>query len=60
VKDSKTRVLLTSVESDDFIDSEGNLVSVDADFSRVAVVYDLVKQDLKIEMKNIGEEREEE
>jgi hypothetical protein len=59
-KASKTRALLTGVESDDFIDSEGNLVSVDADFSRVAVVYDLVKQDLKIEMKNIGEEREEE
>jgi hypothetical protein len=33
-KASKTRALLTGVESGDFIDSEGNLVSVDADFSR--------------------------
>ncbi len=32
-KTSKIRVLLTGVESGDFIDSEGNLVSVDSDFS---------------------------
>jgi hypothetical protein len=44
VKDSKTRALLTSVECGDFIDSEGNLVSVDAHFSRVTEVHDLVKQ----------------
>jgi hypothetical protein len=43
VKTSKTRTLLTGVESDDFIDSEVNLVSVDADFSRAAEVHDLVK-----------------
>ncbi len=42
VKFSKTRVLLTGVESvdRDFIDSEGNLVSVDDDFSRTAEMYD--------------------
>jgi hypothetical protein len=53
VKVSKTRALLTGVESGNFIDSEGNLVSVDADFSRVAEVHDLGKQALKIEMKKI-------
>jgi hypothetical protein len=41
------------VESNDFIDSEGNIESVDDDFSRVAEVQDLVKQTLKIEMKKI-------
>jgi hypothetical protein len=41
------------VTSGDFIDPEGNLVSVDADFSRAAEVHDLVKQDLKIEMQKI-------
>jgi hypothetical protein len=53
VKDSKTRALLTGVTSGDFIDSEGNLVSVDADFSRAAEVHDLVKQTLKIEIQKI-------
>jgi hypothetical protein len=52
-KASKTRALLTGVTSGDFIDPEGNLVSVDADFSRAAEVHDLVKQDLKIEMQKI-------
>jgi hypothetical protein len=41
------------VESGDFIDSEGNIVSVDSDFSLTVEVHDLVKQDLKIEMKKI-------
>ncbi len=41
------------MESNDFIDSEGNIESVDDDFSRVAEVQDLVKQTLKIEMKKI-------
>ena len=49
-KVSKTRALLTGVESGDFIDPEGNLVSVDADFSRAAEVHDFVKQTLQIEM----------
>ncbi len=49
-KASKTRNLLTGVQSGDFIDSEGNLVSVDADFSHTTEVHDLVKQTLKIEM----------
>jgi hypothetical protein len=53
VKTSKTRALLTGVESGDFIDPEGNLVSVDADFSRAAEVHDPVKLALKIEMKKI-------
>jgi hypothetical protein len=52
-KASKTRVLLTGVESGDFIDFEGNLVSVDVDFSRDAKVYGLVKQTLKIEIQKI-------
>jgi hypothetical protein len=52
-KDSKTRTLLTGLESDDFIDSEGNSVSVDADFSRTVEVNDLLKQVVKIEMKKI-------
>ncbi len=53
MKVSKTRALLTGVESGDFIDPEGNLVSVDDDFSRAAEVHDLVKQALKIEMQKI-------
>jgi hypothetical protein len=53
VKASKTRAFLTGVESGDLIDPEGNLVSVDADFSRAAEVHDLVKQALKIEMQKI-------
>ena len=44
VKTSKTKTLLTGVESDDFIDSEGNLVSVDVDFSLTPEVHDLVKE----------------
>ena len=48
-RDSKARALLTGVESGDFIDSEGNHVSVDADFAR----YELVKQALKIEMQKM-------
>jgi hypothetical protein len=50
MKASKTKTLLTGVESVDSIDSEGNLVSVDTDFSRDVEVHDLVKQTLKIEM----------
>ncbi len=53
VKVSKTRALLTGVESVDLIDPEDNLVSVDDDFSRVAEVHNLVKQTLNIEMKEI-------
>ena len=41
------------MESGDYIDSEGNIVSVDNDFSRAAEVQDLVKQALKIEMEKI-------
>jgi hypothetical protein len=39
----KTRALLTGVESGDFIDYEGNLMPVDADFSHTDQVHDLVK-----------------
>jgi hypothetical protein len=42
-KASKTRALLAGVESGDYIDSEGNIVSVDNDFSRAAEVQGLVK-----------------
>jgi hypothetical protein len=41
------------VESGDLIDPEGNLVSLDDDFSRADEVHDLVKQVLKIEMQKI-------
>ena len=51
--ESKVRALLTGVEICDFIDSEGNIVSVDADFSRAAEVQELVRQSLKIEMQKI-------
>ena len=58
MKASKTRALLTGVESGDFIDPEGNLVSVDDDFSRAVEVHDLVKQALKIELEKIEAEAE--
>jgi hypothetical protein len=41
------------VESGDLIDPDGNLLSVDTDFSRAVEVHDLVKEVLKIEMKKI-------
>ncbi len=41
------------MESGDLIDPEGNLVSLDDDFSRADEVHDLVKQALKIEMQKI-------
>jgi hypothetical protein len=53
VKTSKTRALLTGVESGDFTDSEGNLASVGADCSRAAEVHELLKQALKIEIQKI-------
>ncbi len=56
-KASKTRALMTGVESGDYLDSEGNIVSVDNDFSRAAEVQGLVKQSLKIEMKKIEAEK---
>ena len=49
---------MTGVESGDYIDSEGNIVSVDNDFSRSAEVQDLVKQALKIEMEKIEADAE--
>ncbi len=49
---------MTGVESGDYLDSEGNLVSVDNDFSRAAEVQGLVKQDLKIELEKIEVETE--
>ncbi len=42
-KASKTRAFLTGVESGDYLDSEGNIVSVDNDFSHVAEVQGRVK-----------------
>jgi hypothetical protein len=39
---------LTGVEGDVFLDHEGNLVSVDDDYSRAEEVHELVKQALKI------------
>ena len=55
-KASKTRALMTGVESGDYLDSEGNIVSVDNDFSRADEVQGLVKRSLKIEMKKIEAE----
>jgi hypothetical protein len=55
---SKTRAFLTGVESGDYLDSEGNMVSVDNDFSRAAEVQGLVKKVLKIEMEKITAEAE--
>ncbi len=46
------------MESDDYIDSESNIVSVDNDFSRAAEVQGLVNQTLKIEMEKIEAETE--
>jgi hypothetical protein len=57
-KASKTRALLTGVESGDYIDSEGNIVSVDNDFSLTAQVQGLVNQTLKIEMEKIETDAE--
>jgi hypothetical protein len=57
-KVSKTRALITGVESGDYLDSEDNIVSVDNDFSRDAKVQGLVKQSLKIELEKIEDETE--
>ena len=57
-KASKTRALMTCVESGDYLDSAGNIVSVDNDFSRAAEVQGLVKQALKIEFEKIETETE--
>ena len=46
------------MESGDYIDSEGNIVSVDNDFSRTAEVEGLVKQALEIEMEKIEADAE--
>ncbi len=42
-KEIKTRALLTGAEGDVFFDHEGNLVSVDDDYSRAEEVHELVK-----------------
>ncbi len=65
-KDSKTaeksdvRSLLTNVEEDLYLDHEGNLVTVDADFSQVEMMRGLteqtVQQVLKTEVKKLDEE----
>jgi hypothetical protein len=47
---------MTGVESGKYLDSEGNIVSVDDDFSRAAEVQGLVKQALKIELEKIEAE----
>jgi copper(I)-binding protein len=47
---------MSDCSSVDFIDSGGNLVSVDSDFSRDAEVHNLVKQTLKIEMQKIEDD----
>jgi hypothetical protein len=57
-KASKTRALMTGVESGDYLDSAGNIVSVDNDFSRAAEVQGLEKQALKIELEKIEAEAE--
>jgi hypothetical protein len=49
---------MTGVESGNYLDSEGNVVSVDNDFSRAAEVHGLVKQALKIELEKIEAEAE--
>jgi hypothetical protein len=48
---------LTGTESDVFFDHEGNLVSVNDDYSHVEEVDDLVKQTLKIELQEIDEDK---
>ncbi len=42
-KENKTRVLLTGVEGDVFLDHERNLLSVDDDYSHAEEAYELVK-----------------
>ena len=46
---------MTGVVSGDFIDSEGNHVSVDDDYSRADELYDFVKETLKIEIQNMDD-----
>ncbi len=55
-KENKTRTLLTGIEDDVFLDHEGNLLSVDDDYSHVEEVHDLVKESLKIELQEIDED----
>ena len=47
---------MTGLEGDVFLDHEGNLVSVDDDYSRAEEVHELVKQTLKIELLKIDED----
>ncbi len=54
-KENKARAFLTGVESDVFLDHEGNLVSVDDDDSRADEVHELLEQALKIELQKIDE-----
>jgi hypothetical protein len=49
---------LTGVEGDVFLDHEGNLVSVDDDYSHTEEVHELVKQALKIELQEIDEDND--
>jgi hypothetical protein len=56
LKENKSRALLTGVEGDVFLDHEGNLVSVDDDYSRAEEVHELVKQTLKIELQKVDED----
>jgi hypothetical protein len=47
---------MIGVESGTYLDSEGNIVSVDNDLSRTAEVQGLVQQALKIELEKIEAE----
>ncbi len=47
---------MTGVEGNVFLDHEGNLVSVDDDYSHVEEVHELVKETLKIELQEIDED----
>ena len=47
---------MTGIEDDVFLDHEGNLLSVDDDYSHVEEVHDLVKESLKIEFQGIDED----
>jgi ABC-type dipeptide/oligopeptide/nickel transport system permease component len=57
---SDVRALLTNVEEDLYLDHEGNLVTVDDDFSQTEMIHGLaqqaVQQVLKTEVQKLDEE----
>ncbi len=57
-KENKARTLLTGVEGDVFLDHEGNLVSVDDDYSLDEEGHELVMQTLKVELKELDEDND--